>query len=92
MTWNIFVYLDHPLYSTYHDLLEKSLQTIKPADIATVRKLAKPPHLIMRIMDCCLLLFQKNVDSVTLDPERGCLKPSWSEALKVTKILTTSTL
>lgn len=58
-------------------------QTIKPADIATVRKLAKPPHLIMRIMDCCLLLFQKRVDLVTVDPERRCVKPSWGEAMKV---------
>lgn len=62
------------------------LQTIKPADIATVRKLAKPPHLIMRIMDCCLLLFQKKVDTVTMDPERPCVKPSWSESLKVNNI------
>ncbi|CAG5978557.1 unnamed protein product [Menidia menidia] len=60
-----------------------ALNTIKPADIATVRKLAKPPHLIMRIMDSCLLLFNKRLDSVTSDPERNCLKPSWGEALKL---------
>ncbi|XP_047444882.1 dynein axonemal heavy chain 8-like [Mugil cephalus] len=62
---------------------EAALNTIKPADIATVRKLAKPPHLIMRIMDSCLLLFQKKLDSITVDPERPCLKPSWAEALKL---------
>ena len=49
----------------------------------TVKKLAKPPHLIMRIMDCVLILFQKRVDPVTMDPERPCVKPSWSEALKL---------
>lgn len=60
-----------------------NLQTIKPADIATVRKLGKPPHLIMRIMDCVLILFQKRVNSVEQDPERPCVRPSWSEALKM---------
>ncbi|XP_041950591.1 dynein heavy chain 8, axonemal-like [Alosa sapidissima] len=62
---------------------ENALNTIKPADIATVRKLAKPPHLIMRIMDCCLLLFRKRVDTITMDPDRPCHKPSWGEALKL---------
>uniref|UniRef100_A0A663EUR1 Dynein axonemal heavy chain 8 n=1 Tax=Aquila chrysaetos chrysaetos TaxID=223781 RepID=A0A663EUR1_AQUCH len=62
---------------------EAALNTIKPVDIATVRKLAKPPHLIMRVMDCCLLLFQKQVDAVTMDPEKPCCKPSWGESLKL---------
>jgi len=48
-----------------------------------VRRLANPPHLIMRIMDCVVLLFQRHVDPVTADPERHCHRPSWGEALKV---------
>ncbi|XP_070784429.1 dynein axonemal heavy chain 5 [Enoplosus armatus] len=62
---------------------EAALQTIKPADIATVRKLQKPPHLIMRIMDAVLLLFQRKIDPVTADLERPCLRPSWAEAMKL---------
>ncbi|KAJ3342801.1 Dynein heavy chain 5, axonemal [Gonapodya sp. JEL0774] len=60
-----------------------ALNSIQPAHIATVRKLAKPPHLIMRIMDCVILLQKRKIDSVTQDPERPCAKPSWSEALKL---------
>ena len=62
---------------------EAALNTIKPADIATVRKLGKPPHLIMRILDCILILFRNHLDPVTKDPERECVKPSWAESLKL---------
>ena len=37
----------------------------------------------MRIMDCVLILFRKKVDPVVFDAERNCVKPSWSESLKV---------
>ena len=62
---------------------EAALNTIKPAHIASVRKLPKPPHLIMRIMDCVLLLFQRRVDGVTADKDRPCCTPSWTESLKL---------
>lgn len=50
---------------------------------ATIRKLGRPPHLIMRIMDCVLLLFQRHVQPVKPDPIAPCPKPSWSDSLKV---------
>uniref|UniRef100_H2XPC8 AAA+ ATPase domain-containing protein n=1 Tax=Ciona intestinalis TaxID=7719 RepID=H2XPC8_CIOIN len=62
---------------------EAALQTIKPSDIATVRKLGKPPHLIMRIMDCVLILMRRRLNPVEVDPERPCVRPSWNEALKL---------
>ena len=63
---------------------EAALLTIKPADIATVRKLAKPPHLIQRIMDCVVLLFQRKLNQVTQDQDKPqFIKPSWSESLKL---------
>ncbi|GAB6028044.1 Dynein heavy chain 5, axonemal [Chamberlinius hualienensis] len=62
---------------------EAALNTIKPAHIATVRKLGRPPHLIMRVMDCVLLLFQRRVQPVKADPNLPCAKPSWNESLKM---------
>lgn len=52
-------------------------------DIATVRKLAKPPYLITLIMDCVLILFGRKLDPVKPDAEKEFLMPSWGEALKV---------
>lgn len=59
------------------------LQTINAADIATVRKLGKPPHLITLIMDAVILLFRKRIDPIKPDPEKQFLTASWSESLKV---------
>ena len=62
---------------------EEALNTIKPVNIATVRKLAKPPHLIMRVMDATMVLFRTKLPLITMDPTVPCPKPSWAEALKV---------
>lgn len=50
---------------------------------ATIRKLGRPPHLIMRIMDCVLILFLRKLHPVIGDTAAPCPKPSWAESLKV---------
>lgn len=64
------------------------VQTIKAADIATVRKLAKPPYLITLIMDCVVILFGKKLEPVRPDPDKQFLQASWGEALKVRYLFT----
>ena len=34
-------------------------------------------------MDCVLILFQRKLGPVEQDPERLCVKPSWSDSLKL---------
>ncbi|KAJ8736205.1 hypothetical protein PYW08_006861 [Mythimna loreyi] len=65
------------------DAAEAALQTINAADIATVRKLGKPPHLITLIMDAVIILFRKRIDPIKPDPEKNFLTASWAESLKV---------
>lgn len=62
---------------------EAALNTIKPAHIATVRKLGRPPHLIMRIMDCVIIFFQRKLHPTISDSTAPCPKPSWQESLKM---------
>ena len=62
---------------------EAALKTIKAADIATVRKLGKPPYLITLIMDAVLILFKRKLDSVKPDLDKNFIIASWGESLKV---------
>lgn len=65
------------------DEAEAALKTIKAADIATVRKLGKPPYLITLIMDAVLLLFRKRVEPTRPDPEKQFMCASWEQSLKM---------
>ncbi|CAK1540075.1 unnamed protein product [Leptosia nina] len=65
------------------DAAEAALLTINAADIATVRKLGKPPYLITLIMDAVIILFRKKIDPIRPDPEKEFLMSSWAESLKV---------
>ncbi|XP_030080184.1 dynein heavy chain 5, axonemal-like [Drosophila hydei] len=62
---------------------EAALKTIKAADIATVRKLGKPPYLITLIMDCVCILFRRQIKPIRPDTEKAFIQSSWDESLKV---------
>ena len=61
---------DHSL--KYFYIAQEALNTIKPANIATVRKLGKPPHLIMRVMDATMILFRTKLPLISPDPTVPC--------------------
>ncbi|KAF5398986.1 hypothetical protein PHET_07645 [Paragonimus heterotremus] len=62
---------------------EEALNTLRPHEIAMLRKLQKPPHLIMRIMDCVLIMFNYRLESVKPDHERATFASSWNESLRM---------
>uniref|UniRef100_A0AAG5D7L6 AAA+ ATPase domain-containing protein n=1 Tax=Anopheles atroparvus TaxID=41427 RepID=A0AAG5D7L6_ANOAO len=62
---------------------EAALKTVTAADMATVRKLGKPPYLITLIMDVVLILFGRRVLPVRPDDERQFMLASWEQSLKV---------
>ncbi|CRK87169.1 CLUMA_CG000977, isoform A [Clunio marinus] len=64
-------------------MAEAALKTVKSQDIATVRRLGKPPHLITVIMDVVMVLFCKRLDSIKIDPEKYFLQTSWEQAVKM---------
>ncbi|XP_063230049.1 dynein axonemal heavy chain 8-like [Bacillus rossius redtenbacheri] len=61
----------------------KAADTIKPVDIATVRRLPRPPFLAMVILDAVLIFFRRKVNPAKADFERGFMEPSWAESLKL---------
>eukprot|EP00698_Gefionella_okellyi_P008566 TRINITY_DN2129_c0_g2_i1.p1 TRINITY_DN2129_c0_g2~~TRINITY_DN2129_c0_g2_i1.p1 ORF type:complete len:4490 (+),score=1324.74 TRINITY_DN2129_c0_g2_i1:457-13926(+) len=66
---------------------EAALNLIKPADIATIKKLPKPPPLVKRIMDGVIILRHQKLEQVRMDPDflpdQMLLAPSWSTAVSM---------
>ena len=60
-----------------------SINAIRQQDITTLRKLAKPPHLIMRMMDCIIILLNHRISPVKPDHDKKFIMTSWSEALRL---------
>lgn len=55
---------------------KSALETIRPADIGEVKKLANPPIMIQRVMDCVLILFQRPLAPVVFNAEKKMI--GWS--------------
>jgi len=70
------------------DEAQWALATIQPTDVDLLSTDTKrtPPHLVARIMDCILLMFQRPLDAVAADDDRSCIKPSWNQSVKVRSV------
>ncbi|KAL0227408.1 hypothetical protein P9112_014732 [Eukaryota sp. TZLM1-RC] len=68
---------------------QNALDQINAGDIATLRKLLKPPNLICRIMDGVLILRQLPLDEWKLDADmladkgKSLPQPSWTHSLSM---------
>lgn len=61
-----------------------ALTSIAPSDVDRLSADKQcPSHLVMQIMDCVLLAFQRPLNVMEVDEDRGCIKPSWNESVKV---------
>eukprot|EP00761_Pharyngomonas_kirbyi_P000786 gb/GECH01000787.1/.p1 GENE.gb/GECH01000787.1/~~gb/GECH01000787.1/.p1 ORF type:complete len:1788 (+),score=484.11 gb/GECH01000787.1/:1-5364(+) len=68
---------------------EEALNAINPADIATVKRMGKPPKLIKLILDCVLILRQYPINKPKLDVEhykktkQKLVVASWDKSVKM---------
>ncbi|CAF3186923.1 unnamed protein product [Rotaria sp. Silwood2] len=51
--------------------------------ISADKAAGRPSHLIMHVMDCALILFQRPMKPINMDHEKPCPKPSWIEPCKL---------
>lgn len=67
------------------DEAQWALSTIQPNDLNLLPTDSRhsPPHLVARVMDCVLIMFQRPLDAVAADEDRGCIRPSWNQSVKV---------
>ncbi|VDP97424.1 unnamed protein product [Trichobilharzia regenti] len=64
--------------------LNNSLKNIRYTDIRLLRKSQGPPNLLMRVMDCLLILLNYPLDKIRVDKQRGIFMPnSWKRSKKL---------
>ncbi|CAH8870675.1 unnamed protein product [Trichobilharzia szidati] len=64
--------------------LNNSLKNIRYTDIRLLRKFQGPPNLLMRVIDCLLILLNYPLDKIRADKQRGIFMPnSWKRSKKL---------
>ena len=58
---------------------------LRPAGVPAEnrRHASTPHHLVARVMDCVLLVFQRPLNALMWDADRRFIKPSWNQSVKV---------